>query len=390
MGLTIGISCLFAAYFFSFGLFLPYFPVYLKELAYTPVQIAVIVAIPNIVRIVATPVMTGISDRAGRRRLSMSIFAVVCALAFLSIAQVETYGVMIVVAVLMSIVLAPLQPLSDAYAYEAVKNRGLDYGRMRSWGSAAFIAATMFGGWYLGVFSAVQLLFFIAGGLVLMAVLAQALPGMPSEDRGKGQASEDGKSSFAELKRWELHLVLFSCGLILGSMAGLFGFGSIFWLSHQISDTNVGVLWSVGVLAEITVFLFGGRFLAKTGPIGFMLIGAIGGTVRWIIFPHAETFWMAFVVQLMHGVNFGMTHLGMMAFLADVVSGQRLGTAQGLSQTYIGLFTGLAGMLTGLLYETSPALAFYAMSAVAAVGLLVLVLFRHRLMTYRGVVPAGG
>ncbi|MDD7910403.1 MFS transporter [Pseudovibrio exalbescens] len=389
LGLIIGISSLFAAYFFAFGLFLPYFPVYLKDLAFTPVQIALIVAIPNIVRIVATPVMTGISDRAGRRRLSISIFAIVCAVAFGVIANVNTYALMVAVVVVMSIFLAPLQPLSDAYAYEAVKSRGLDYGVMRSWGSAAFIAATMFGGWYLGLFESVQLVYFMVVGLVVMAVLSLQLPGMPSEHRKAAQGAADEGHAKGELQRLELHIVLFAGGLTLGSMAGLFSFGSIFWLSHGISDTNVGLLWSAGVLAEISVFLLGGRLLGRIGPLGFMLIGAIGGILRWIVFPHADTFGSALVVQLMHGVNFGMTHLGMMAFLAEVVSGKRLGTAQGLSQTYIGLFTGVAGITAGWIYEVNPTYAFYAMAVVAAGGSIVLGLFWARLRRFSGEVPAG-
>ena len=41
-------------------------------------------------------------------------------------------------------------PLTETVAMSGVKAAGLDYGRMRLWGSLSFIAASLCGGWVWG------------------------------------------------------------------------------------------------------------------------------------------------------------------------------------------------------------------------------------------------
>ncbi|WP_068085763.1 MFS transporter [Polycladidibacter stylochi] len=372
--LTAGISLLFASFGFVLGLFIPYFPVYLEDLMYSPVQIAFIVSLPNLLKVVSTPVLTMLSDRGGRRRFSIALYALFCLLAYVLLAYITGYYLVVLVVAVISIFMAPITPLSDAYAFEAVNNRGLDYGRMRSVGSLAFIVANMFGGWYIGFLPARHLLFFIALAFVVVIVSALSLPSMPSETRGEAKANE--RSTSNELRQKQLHMVLLGAGLALGSMGALFSFGSLFWLANGLRDTDVGLLWSVGVIAEITVFLLGGRLVKRFGIMPILFIGVSGAIVRWVLFPYANDFLSAFAVQLLHGLNFGMVYLALMTYQSRVVSAARLGTAQGFFQTYTGLFTGLTGIASGWLYEIEPAYAFFAMSVVATVGLLVILLAR--------------
>ncbi|WP_310619192.1 MFS transporter [Flexibacterium corallicola] len=367
--LTVGVSLIFASYFFGFGLFLPFFPVFLEQASFTPVQIALFVAIPNIVKVVATPVATALSDRAGRRRHSMAIYGLTCAVAFLSLLFLEGYWSILAVVLLLSVAIAPLQPLSDAYAYEAVKHQGINYGFTRSWGSAAFIGATTFGGWYLGVFSAKGLQFFTAIGFIAMAAVALLSPGMPSENGGEKKISPWKTEEF---KSFGLHSILLAAGLILGSMAALYSFGSLYWIEHGVADDVVGLLWSFGVISEIVVFLLGAALVSRLGSLPLILIGGLAAMVRWVVFPQALEIPHAFALQALHGASFGMVHIGLMAFLADKVPSKTLGSVQGLAGMYIGIVLGGSGLLAGWLYEINPAYAFYAMTVVACAGLLVL------------------
>lgn len=370
-----GVSGLFAAFNFANAFFLAYFPLFLEQIKFTPVQIAFVIALPNIVRIFATPIMTSISDRAGRRRHSMALFSVVALLSFWVLIYASDYWVVIGLVIFLSIFYTPIQPLQDAYAYETVHTLGLNYGPMRSWGSIAFVVATLIGGWYLSFGEPADLLFLTVGSLGLLAVVAVLLPGMPSESRS---VTKESVWSAEELRDPQFLLVVLSGGLLLGSFSALYAFASIYWLSVGISDAMVGGLWALGTLAEIGIFVWGAFFLRHLGAWGLMVTGGVASIIRWLLFPFATEAWSAIILQLLHAGSFGMVFLGVVSYLSKLVSNKRLATAQGLFQTAFGAVMGISGIASGWLYEVEQAYAFYLMSGICMAGVLTLLLVSKR------------
>ncbi|WP_348271971.1 MFS transporter [Pseudovibrio sp. POLY-S9] len=370
-----GVSGLFAAFNFANAFFLAYFPLFLEDISFTPVQIALVIALPNIVRIFATPLMTSISDRAGRRRHSMALFSVIALISFWVLIYSSDYWTVIGLVVFLSIFYTPIQPLQDAYAYETVSTLGLNYGPMRSWGSIAFVVATLIGGWYLTFGEPAELLFLTVGSLGLLALLAVLLPGMPSESRS---SSKESVWAAEELRDPQFLLVVLSGGLLLGSFSALYAFASIFWLSVGISDAMVGGLWAIGTLAEIGIFVWGSFFMRHLGAWGLMVTGGVASIIRWMLFPYATETWSAVLLQLLHAGSFGMVFLGMVAYTSKLVSSKRLGAAQGLTQTAFGVVMGVSGIASGWLYAIEQAYAFYLMAAICCVGVLTLMLVTKR------------
>ncbi|WP_208990341.1 MFS transporter [Pseudovibrio brasiliensis] len=370
-----GVSGLFAAFNFANAFFLAYFPLFLEDINFTPVQIAFVIALPNIVRIFATPVMTSISDRAGRRRHSMALFSVIALISFWVMIYSSDYWVVIGLVIFLSIFYTPIQPLQDAYAYETVHTLGLNYGPMRSWGSIAFVVATLIGGWYLSFGEPAELLFLTVGALGVLALTSVLLPGMPSESRS---STKESIWKAEELRDPQFLLVVLAGGLLLGSFSALYAFASIFWLSVGISDAMVGGLWALGTLAEIGIFVWGSFFMRHLGAWGLMVTGGVASIIRWLLFPYATETWSAVLLQLLHAGSFGMVFLGLVAYTSKLVSSKRLGTAQGLSQTAFGVVMGVSGIASGWLYEIEQAYAFYLMASICVAGVVTLMFVTKR------------
>ncbi|MDD7910842.1 MFS transporter [Pseudovibrio exalbescens] len=366
----IGISAMFALWNFGQGFFHAYFPLHLEALSFTPVQIAFIVALPNLLRIIASPVLTGLADRAGRRRHSIALCCIGYAAAFVGIIMADVYLMAVALMVLVSLFNAPVQPLMDAYAYEAVRTRNLSYGPMRAVGSAFYVLSTLVGGFLVALYAPTDLMWLLVLGTLLTGLIAPVLPGMPSEKPQHGKRESLWKAQ--ELRRVELHLALLATGLVLGAFGAFFSFASIFWLNAGIEPSMVGVLWAAGTMAEIGVFVFGAWFLRTLGARNMMLIGAAAGVLRWFLFPYATDLWMALGLQTLHALNYGMLYLGLMSYVASVVSSERLGTAQGMTQTYFGVCVAGAGIASGVLFELSPVWTFWAMGILCAIGLTIL------------------
>nr|WP_244421390.1 MFS transporter [Pseudovibrio sp. FO-BEG1] len=370
-----GVSGLFAAFNFANAFFLAYFPLFLEDINFTPVQIAFAIALPNIVRIFATPVMTSISDRAGRRRHSMALFSVIALISFCVMIYSSDYWVVIGLVIFLSIFYTPIQPLQDAYAYETVHTLDLNYGPMRSWGSIAFVVATLIGGWYLSFGEPAELLFLTVGALGVLALTSVLLPGMPSESRS---STKESIWKAEELRDPQFLLVVLAGGLLLGSFSALYAFASIFWLSVGISDAMVGGLWALGTLAEIGIFVWGSFFMRHLGAWGLMVTGGVASIIRWLLFPYATETWSAVLLQLLHAGSFGMVFLGLVAYTSKLVSSKRLGTAQGLSQTAFGVVMGVSGIASGWLYEIEQAYAFYLMASICVAGVVTLMFVTKR------------
>ena len=70
----------------------------------------------------------------------------------------------------------PLPILADSYAVLAVRSKGLDFGRMRLWGSLAFVAANIASGSLIGLYSPEVIPWFTAALLAVPIVPILLLP----------------------------------------------------------------------------------------------------------------------------------------------------------------------------------------------------------------------
>lgn len=73
-------------------------------------------------------------------------------------------------------------------------------------------------------------------------------------------------------------------------------------------------------------------------------------------------------VQLMHGLTFGLTQVGIMGLLVRHVPGHLTATAQGYLTACSGIVMSLAAVVSGLIYERYGQGAYYAMALLAAAG----------------------
>src|SRR4029079_16874237 len=72
-----------------------------------------------------------------------------------------------------------------------------------------------------------------------------------------------------------------SASLIQGSHALYYSFSTIDWQAAGFGGGTIGVLWALGVLAEIVLFALSARLPAAFSPSVLILIGGTGALVRW-------------------------------------------------------------------------------------------------------------
>ena len=168
-------------------------------------------------------------------------------------------------------------------------------------------------------------------------------------------------------------------GLLQGSHAVLYGFGTLHWRASGVDELEVGVLWSVGVVAEIVVFMLADRRLAHLHPRTLLWIAAGGGVLRWTLTAFVTAVPALVAVQLLHGATFACAHLGVLRTVARIVPPARMATAVArVAAVGGGLAMGVGALVSGVAYEHLGGLAFLVAAGTSAAALLGILIFRVR------------
>jgi PPP family 3-phenylpropionic acid transporter len=367
------LSGLYAAVFLVAGAKVPFLPVWLDWRGLTVAEISIIAAAPLFARIVVTPAIAFVADRRGDHRFVVVLlsWAALCGLLLLS--QAHGFWMLLVLTLVIAMAWTSIMPLAETVTMSAVRSKGLDYGRMRLWGSLSFIAASIVGGMavgWLGPASAVWLM--VAGG-ALTVTAAHGLPRptalAPADQSGRRAPAWSAIRPLVTSRSFLLFLLAVGC--VQAAHAVFYTFGTVHWRAQGLSATWSGVLWAIGVIAEIVLFAFSGAAVRATGVAVLIMVGALAGVIRWTAMGFDPPLIVLVVLQVLHGATYGAPHLGAVHFISSTVPQELGGTAQALyASATAGIAMGSATLLAGWFYAAWGGGAYLPMAALALMGLL--------------------
>jgi MFS transporter, PPP family, 3-phenylpropionic acid transporter len=371
--IALRLSAYYAASFLIVGIKAPFWPVWLSGRGLGAREIALLLAAAIWVNVVATPALGALADRLDRRRAVMIVLCGVAVLGNVALWNTYSFWALLGLTLVAATTLTALMPLGDSITLAAVRTHGIDYGRVRVWGSVSFIVAAMIGGTVLSHSAmahsddsnAVLLLVLIA--CIILFAACVAVPATGSEPQGPRRHAALGALA-RDRRFWQF---VFIAAALQASHQVYYGFGTLYWRSLGFSDAVIGALWAEGVVAEIVLFWLGSRLLARLGPLGLMIAGGAAGIVRWGLMGLVPGLWPAFALQLLHALTFGATHLGVMNHLSRRVPPGASASAQALySGASSGIGSGLVMLGAGALYAAFGGRAYLFMTLLSAIGLL--------------------
>src|SRR5271166_3827165 len=360
------------AFFYSalcaaLGFQMPFLPVWLAAKGLDAGAVGVALAIPLVVRVFAIPIATRIADRYDAARAVIMSGAAGSVLGYVAVGLVWTPGTIMAAIALASAFYAPLMPLADAYALRGLAARGRSYGPVRLWGSAAFIAGTLGGGLLLDLIAPRELIWVVVAVLVLNAAAAGVLA--PLGDHISGAPAQRASATML-LRDPQFLIVAAAAALIQASHAVYYGFSTLQWQAAGLDGVTIGALWAVGVVAEIALFAISARLALE--PAVLLLAGAAGAVMRWGAMTFDPPPMLLLMLQCLHALSFGATHLGAVGFVARAAPAGLGASAQGYLAVALALVMAGAMGISGELYARWGSGAYWAMAVLAALGALVL------------------
>ena len=350
--MSILLAIFYFFYFSIIGVYIIFLPKVLAMSGYSASDIGVIFAAGPLVRfLVPFAFIKGL-------KLTIGIFKVALLIMFLS--SVSFYFSLdnfykllfsnIALGVGLSLVLPYVELISLKYLG---KER---YGKIRLWGSVGFILV------------ALVLVRFLQEGqtallFLLVVTLITALSAFMIAKNAEAilDKTEQVTNDINLLKDWQLWL-----GLTLMQV----GFGS-FYNFFTIYETDYGVsldmtiyLWSFGVVVEIFMLFFQGRFLQNNLLFILKLTTAITA-FRWmLLFLFPQNIMILFFSQSIHALSFALFHSAAISYLFHLYKHKSL-AQQFFSGITYGFGAFLGALIAGYVYELFPRYLFLSASFIS-------------------------
>ena len=367
------LALFYGAIFGLLGAYLPFFPVWLKAVGIEASWIGIITAVPAVTRFTVLPFVTSAAERRQSLRNAIIITAFATALG-LAVVGTQHQALLVFLAFAATCCLwTPTGPLTDAYALRGVAHYGLNYGPLRLWGSAAFVVGALGCGLLVDVIAPRHLIWVIAAMAGLGAFASLGLP--PLDGLKKPDLTQ--RDAGALLKDRGFLAIIMASALIQSSHAAYYVFASIVWKQSGFGGLTIAGLWSLGVLAEIVLFAVSPRFTLPYAVL--VVIAASSAVARWIIMAQDPPIAILAIVQLAHGLTFGLTQVGTMGLMVHHVPGHVMARGQGYFAACSGIVASATSILSGMVYARHGQGVYYVMAAMALSGGVVMWLSRHRL-----------
>jgi PPP family 3-phenylpropionic acid transporter len=367
------LALFYAAVFALIGCHLPFFPVWLRSVGIDAAWIGVITAVPAVTRFTVLPLVTGLAERHSALRGAIVVTAIMTTLGFSALGtQIQPLPVFLAYVATASM-WTPIIPLTDAYALRGVARHDLKYGPVRLWGSAAFVVGALVCGLLVDVIDTRHLIWVIFGTAALGAVLSLAL--QPIELPKTHEVAP--RDATALLRDPAFLAIILASAMIQGSHAAYYAFASITWQQSGLGGVTIAVLWALGVIAEIVVFAVSPRFTLQ--PAVLVLIGALSAVLRWWITALEPQPGVLAIVQLAHGLTFGMTQVGTVGLMLRHVPINLMAQAQGYLAACSGIVASSAAILSGAIFARYGHGVYYLMAAMGFSGAAVIWSARDRL-----------
>ena len=338
------------------------------------------------VKVLVGPAIGALADCLGQTKAVMAVLAAVACIAYAALWPMDGFWTILLLNLVASVSQSTLMPLGDAATLAVVRSGGLEYGRVRVWGSISFIVAALGGGAALANApknahnNEVLLLVLLASALLFAACLGMPQSRAPRPARWRALGLLAGDSRF-----W---IFAVSAAALQASHQLYYGFGTLYWRQLGFSDPVIGALWAEGVVAEILLFWYSAPLVRRLGPPGLMALGGVAGIVRWSLIGILPGLGAAAVLQLLHALTFGASHLGAMHFMARAVPPAAGASAQSLyASLSAGFGSGLVMLAAGTLFAAYGGLAYPFMAVLSAAGLCGVLWLRRQSRRDGGIAP---
>lgn len=366
------LSAFYLCFFGVVGGLTPYWGPYLKGEGFNAAEIGQLIAILHGTKIIAPNVWGWIADRSGRRMRIVRLGALAALLSFSGVLLSSSFWWLALVMMVFSFFWHAALPQFEANTMNHLGGKGAEYSRIRLWGSVGFIITVLLFGELIAHYGVGVLPWLVLVMFAGLWIATMAAPESVQHSRNNTQ-----QPILQVMLRPEVLGFFAACFLLQASHGPFYAFFSIYLDELGYRSSTIGLLWAMGVVAEIGLFLVMHRLLPRFGPHKLLLAALALAAVRWTLIGAMPQVLPALVVaQSLHAASFGIYHAVGIHFVNHFFTGSHQGRGQALySSITFGAGVAVGSLVAGLLWDTvGGAVTFYIGAGVAGVAFVIALL----------------
>lgn len=353
-------------YFFYFavvGALIPYWGVYLKSLGYSSQDVGIISAIILATRILAPNFWGWLADHTRKRLRIIRYGSCLAAIIFAGVLLDQRYWWLVLVVSCYTFFWHAVLPQFEVITLGYLAGNYHKYSQIRLWGSLGFMAAVVGLGLVFDVLPINYLPLFILSFLILIWLSSLSLQ---DKSTNKNIQSTNGFLSIVKLPVILCFLV--ASFLLQFSHGPYYTFYTLYLVeNYSYSSSATGLLWALGVLAEVAIFIVMPGILRNFTVRHLFLFALLVTGLRWGLIGYcADSLLVLLAAQLLHACSFGIAHSVSIELVRHYFKGGHQGQGQALYSSFSFGAGGAAGALIGGLLWDYSASSTFLLSAIAA------------------------
>jgi len=350
-------------YFGIMGIFLPYFNLYCYHLDFTGFQIGTLSAIRSVALILFPLIWGALADRFQIRRPIYILCNFLSTVIWVFYLYTVDFFAMLVITVFYGIFYTPIISFLEAFTMDVLGKEKKSYGRIRGWGSFAFIMTVIIVGKVIDRYSIETILVLIFAGSVLQALISTKIPKIQVEK--KGTFALQAKALLTR----RIIVFLFCAFLMLVSHATYYGFFSIHLENLGYGNIFIGFAWALASISEIIIMIKSESIFKHFTLENVLIFSFMVAALRWFTLFFAVSPIIILSLQILHAVTYGTFHIASILYIDSLAPDETktLGQAVNNATTYgLGLMVGF--FINGYLFEIMGLFSLFMISSIIALA----------------------
>ena len=335
------LSRFYFIYYFFVGAFVPYWGLYLQSEQFTAADIGILMSLFQISRIFAPNFWGWLADHTGKRAQWIKLTAFLGLCGFTAVFWAHGFFWLFFVMAALSLFTSSTLPLAESLTLAHLATTNGHYSRIRMWGSLGFIVAAVVLGFMIDIAGITSLLWFLLIVQMTLFVLSYTLP----EPKIEAHA-HDHFSIWQVIKQPNVIALLVGCSLMVTAHGVLYNFYSIYLSEHGYTKGMIGLLWSVGVICEIVIFMLMPKIMAHLSLKTILMVSLVLAVIRFSLIGIAvDSIWLLVLAQTLHAATFGSFHAASVEVVTQFFSGRHQAKGQAI---YNSVAYGVGGTIGGV------------------------------------------
>ena len=364
-------------YFFYFALLgatAPFLALYFDHLGFSPARIGELVAIPMLMRCLAPNLWGWLGDHTGQRLLIVRLGALCTLVCFAGIFVSHSYAWLALIMAAHAFFWHAVLPQFEVITLAHLREQAARYSQIRLWGSIGFIVAVV------GLGRLFEWLSLDAYPWALVLIMAGIVGGsfwVPNAQPLQRPGSAEQGGFLRQLRRPGILAFYASVGLMQLSNGPYYTFLTLHLEALGYGRGTIGMLWALGVVAEILLFLVMARLLQRYSLRAVLLASFLITAVRWLLLGNlADQLAILLLAQCMHAATFGAFHAASIHFIQRSFADRQQGQGQALYATLAGIGGALGALYAGYSWNSIGPAWTFALASLAALAAAVIIATR--------------